>query len=471
MTETNPGDPRADLERSLLAGLLNSPDRMFEVEDYVSPDLFLGAGRRTVYEAMQTLHLRNADIDLLSVVAEVERQRGMPVFGITEAVASLAGFAVSGSHVLHHSRMLRSQHVLARVGEIAGEAIQEAPSVVPDEESVGEYLEGLMTDLYGLTQRIAKAKNTDLRSLVAETFKTLEARDGGVTGVRTGFRELDEKIHGLRPGQLVICGARPAMGKSAFATSIIMHAARSSEHESGAPARCALISLEMSSGQIVSRMLSSAANVDGNRLFAGRLDTDERERMRQAVQELGAMPVQIDDAPAMTVHQLRGKLRRIQQQHGLDLAIIDYIQLLRAGGKHDNRQSEVAEISRSLKSLARELKIPIVALCQLSRAVEQRDKKRPQLSDLRESGSIEQDADVVMFLYREGYYDQSVSDSKAEVIIAKNREGVTGSVKLTFEPTFTRFTNPDPVVEATDAIDWAAASEGNERKAEAWLNK
>jgi replicative DNA helicase len=437
-----PGDEHADLERALLAGLLYMPDRLFEVEDYVTPAMFKGLGRRRIYEAMISLHRRSSDVDMLSIQDEMQRIAGQAIPGLSVALATLTGFTSSGSHVLHHARLLRSRHVIDGVAEFSRKAIEDGAGVIPDEEHVGEYLEDLMTDLYGLTGTIASAKQDDLRSQVADAFKRLDARAGGVVGLRSGFYDLDDKLHGFRPGQLIVCGARPAMGKSAFGSSIVMNAAASDGHEFGRRARCALISLEMDTHQIITRMLASRGEVDGSRLFAGRMDTDERERIMDAVRDVSDLPIVIDDSPSMTVHRLRGRLRRIQQSQGLDLAVIDYIQLLRVGGRHESRQIEVSEISRSLKALARELGIPIIALCQLSRQVESRENKRPQLADLRESGSIEQDADVVMFLFREGYYKPDVADpSDATVIVAKNREGGTGEVKLHFRPGLTRFDN------------------------------
>ena len=269
-----------------------------------------------------------------------------------------------------------------------------------------------------------------------EKIEELGARGGDITGVPTGFRDLDKMLAGLHPANLIVVAGRPSMGKSALALNIAENVA---DHGGAV----ALFTLEMSREEVVQRLLSSMASVDSHRLRTGQLGPELWQKVVRETSKLYQMPFYVDDSPDLTVTAIRAKCRRMTRKHGLALVVVDYLQLMHASGRSDNRQQEIADISRSLKNLARELHVPIIAVSQLNRQLEQRENKRPRLGDLRESGAIEQDADIVMFIYRDEYYNPDNTDSRgvAEVSIAKHRAGATGNVMMTFAAEFTRFRN------------------------------
>ena len=315
--------------------------------------------------------------------------------------------------------------------EIAGKAYEDA-------EEVADIMDDAEKKILAVAANQRGGAFEPISNILMDTISRVESlfeSQGGLTGIATGFKDLDELTSGLQKSDLVLVAARPSMGKTAFTLNIAAYAAL---HESSV----AFFSLEMSKEQLVQRMLCSEGGIDSQRLRTGKLEDEEWERLIHTADKLSKAKIYIDDTPGITVMELRSKARRLKAEHGLDLVIIDYLQLMqgRVSRGGDNRQQEISEISRSLKALARELNVPVVALSQLSRGVESRQVKKPMLSDLRESGSLEQDADIVMFLYREDYYDQDTENKNiTEVIIAKHRNGAIGTVSLFFQKEFTKF--------------------------------
>jgi len=431
---------RVALERGILGGALAAPDSLYELEEILIPDCFSG-GRRVVWEGILGLHRRSEPVDLLTVTQEVERVTRAP--GVAAALASLTEDAISLSFVRGHARRLRSMVMLDELRTALADVDELIVDVRPEPEEVEGILDEAMSRMFTLAAQAEPERRTKtLGDELAAAFARFErARDRSLVGLSTGFYKLDNTLGGLKPGQMLIVAARPSMGKSAFATTLATNVASSTRHESGHPGRVLIFSLEMSVQQLVTRLIAAESGIDSMKLMRGRFDQNDAVQARSACDRVAKLPLEIDDGPDQTVHRIRGRARRRMSQGGVDLIVIDYVQLMHAGKRTESRQVEIATISRGLKMLAKELKIPIVVLAQLSRAVESRDDKRPKLSDLRESGALEQDADVVMFLYREYIYKDTASPNAAELLVAKNREGPLDKIPLFFKPELTRFEN------------------------------
>ncbi len=435
-----PYAPEAEI--SVLGGMLiDSENAVPKAIELVDDTMFYREANRRVFRAMVRLFTRGEVIDPvtlreeLSITDELEGVGGMVFIG------ELLDSVPTAANIEYHARIVRERALLRRLIEGASQIIRD--SYESGERSVEEVLDAAEQRIFQVAQSHEREGFVWIKKILYPTFEQIEklqASKGGITGVPSGFSALDDMTGGLQKGDLVIVAARPSMGKTALVTGMALHAAIANQ------VPCAMFSLEMSKQQVVQRMLCSEGLVDLGRLLRGRLQDDDFGRLAQAAGHLNTAPLWIDDSGSVSILEMRAKARRLKaDQPELGLIVVDYIQLMTGGVDSENRQQEVSAISRGLKALAKELNVPIVALSQLSRAVEQRADHRPQLSDLRESGSIEQDADLVMFLYRPEYYvpaneaQEKGLQGKAELIISKQRNGPTGTCELYFRKECARF--------------------------------
>jgi replicative DNA helicase len=434
-----PYAPEAEI--SVLGGMLIDGDAVAKALEFVDDTMFYREANRRVFRAMARLFQRGQVIDPITLGEELSKTEELEAVGGMSYIAELLDAVPTAANIEYHARIVRERALLRRLIEASSQIIRD--SYEPAERTVEEILDLAEQKIFQVAQSHEREGFVWIKKILYPTFEKIEqlqAAKGGLTGVATGLHDLDEMTGGLQRGDLIIVAARPSMGKTAFVTGVGLHAAISHQLP------VAIFSLEMSKQQVVQRMLCSEALVDLGRLMRGRLQDDDFGRLAQAAGHLNTAPVWIDDSGSLTVLEMRAKARRLKaDQPDLGLIVVDYIQLMHTGGEAENRQQEVSAISRGLKALAKELSVPIIALSQLSRAPEQRSDHRPQLSDLRESGSIEQDADIVMFLYRPEYYmtapDAQEKDvqGKAELIIGKQRNGPTGSIDLFFRKECARF--------------------------------
>jgi replicative DNA helicase len=436
-----------EAERAVLGALLLSGDRVSEVAELLQPDDFYVKRHGHLYAALLALSERAAPIDFLSVAEALRAAGTFQAVGGQAYLLELSQSVTSAAHVVYHAQMVAQTALLRRLIAESTRSIEAAYAARPDGDSVKQLLDECEQRVFAVARGGEREGAASIHSLLQETFRKIDAKTNrDLTGLTTGFYELNDKLCGLNRGDLIIIAARPGMGKTAFALNLAENAALTHNEALDRLPTVLFFSLEMGKDQIVSRMLCSRAGVDSFKLRTGRIPPDERTHLTDAADELARSKIFIDDTPGLTVMSLRGRSRRIKAKHGLDLVIVDYLQLM-SHPKAESRQMEISAISRSLKALARELDVPVVALSQLSRQVESREDKRPMLQDLRESGSIEQDADVVLMLFREEYYlPEPVPEdkkNKAEVIIAKHRNGPSGMVPLHFFPEKVRFTNPE----------------------------
>ncbi len=449
MSETGRTQPHnAEAERSLLGALLFSPDRVAEVAELLQSEDFYDSRHGYLYAALMSLTEHNTPIDMVSVGEALKAAGRYDEVGGAPFLIELSQLVSSAAFLGHHSRIVAETSTLRSLIREATEIVSEAFETRPDGDSVQKLLDASEQRVF----RIAQAGDTSgvapLSVAITETFKRLDSRtgEGGITGLTTGFFELDEMLAGMNKGELLIIAARPSMGKTAFALNLIENAAMSKPDWLERSPSVLMFSLEMGSQSLATRMLCTRARVPAHLLRTGRIPGDMRQELAHAADELRRTRIHIDDTPGLSMIALRSRARRLKAKDGLDMIVVDYLQLL-SFPKSESRQQEISNISRSLKEISRELEVPVIALAQLSRAVESRDPPRPQLADLRESGSIEQDADVVMMLYRPEYYQKYRTDENrgvAEVIIAKQRNGATGDLKLHFFPEHMRFENPAP---------------------------
>ncbi|MGQ9754091.1 MAG: replicative DNA helicase [Thermaceae bacterium] len=424
-----------EAEGSVLGAILLDPIVLDELESLLpSPEVFYSEAHRRIYGAMRDVRTRGLPVDLVTLSEELSRRGELELVGGLSYLIALQESTPTAAYAEHYARIVAEKWALRRLIQAAGEAMRLA---YEEAGSLDEILDQAGKKILDVALTEVQTEGRPIRELVHETFEHLEAifqHKGDRNGVRTGFKDLDELIGTLSPGSLNIIAARPAMGKTAFALTIALHAAKE-----GVPV--AIYSLEMPAGQLVLRMLCSEARIDMNRVRQGALTDRDFSRLVDVAGRLSEMPIFIDDSPDLTLMELRARARRLLARENLGLIVIDYLQLISSPtGGGENRQQEIAAISRGLKGLAREMKIPILALSQLSRAVEARPNKRPMLSDLRESGSLEQDADLVMFIYRDEYYNPlSEKAGIAEIIVGKQRNGPTGVVELQFHAQHVRF--------------------------------
>ncbi|MHB1719030.1 MAG: replicative DNA helicase [Acidimicrobiales bacterium] len=425
-----------DAEESLLGAMLLSRDAIAEAVECCTAEDFYKPAHAHVFSAVTSLYARGEPADPVTVAEELRRTGALEAVGDQSILLTLQVNTPSTANAGHYARIVEEHALLRRLVRVAGE-IAELGYSVP--EDVGMAVDRAESMVFEVAQRRVVDTMSPLRELLAQSLDHLEQlfeRGEAITGVPTGYADLDERLAGLQPSNLVVVGARPAMGKTSFALGIVEHAAVK------ARVPVLLFSLEMSHLELTQRLLCSEARVDATRMRNGRLLESDWPKISDAIGRLGDAPIYIDDNPNLTVMDIRAKARRLKSREGLGLVVVDYLQLMTGRHTTENRQVEISEISRGLKVLARELSVPVIALSQLSRNLEMRADKRPVLADLRESGAIEQDADVVLFIYRDEVYNPESADrGSAEIIIAKHRNGPTGVTQLAFVDHHTRFAN------------------------------
>lgn len=427
-----------EAEQAVLGAMLIKKEAVIEAMEILRPEDFYRDAHRVVFEAIMAVFQNDSAVDMITVTEQLKKSDLLDKAGGVAGVTALANAVPTAANVVYHAKIVREKAELRELinagSEITGWAFE-------DSDDVDAVMDKAEKRILEVTARENSADFTPMKDIVISVFKQIEERStnkGGLTGVASGFTDLDRLTSGFQPSDLILVAARPSMGKTAFTLNIASYVAVHLDKP------VAFFSLEMSKEQLAQRMLCSEGGVDSQRLRNGDMKDEDWEHVIAAADRLTYAPVFIDDTPGITVMELRSKARRIKAEHGLSMVIIDYLQLMSGKGSKngDNRQQEISEISRSLKALARELKVPVIALSQLSRSVESRQVKRPMLSDLRESGSLEQDADIVMFLYREDYYDKETEQQNVtEVIVAKHRNGPIDTVRLYFDKEFTRFAN------------------------------
>ncbi|MCX5885440.1 MAG: replicative DNA helicase [Proteobacteria bacterium] len=432
-----------DAEQSVLGGVLVENEAFNKVLEYITQEDFYREAHRKIFLGMVELFNKNEPVDLITLTEVLKKRNHLEDVGGAAYLASLVDNITTASNISYYAKIVREKSVIRKLITTATEIVT---SGYEDSKDVEDLLDEAEKSIFEITGRQIKPSFLDLKSVLKESMKTIERlyeRKEFVTGVPTGFGELDRLTAGLQPSELIVVAGRPSMGKTAFCLNIAQYAAI----EANIPV--AIFSLEMSKEQIALRMICSEGRVDAHRLRRGFLDKEDWKKLITAIDVLSQAPIFIDDTPALTALEMRAKARRLKAEHNLGLLIVDYLQLMRGRGSSDNREQEISDISRSLKALAKELNLPIVALSQLNRRVEDRPNKRPQLADLRESGAIEQDADVIAFIYREELYNRSDEDVKgiAEILVGKQRNGPTGDIKLTFVDKYTRFENFSPRVD------------------------
>lgn len=428
-----------DAEQSVLGSMMIDADAVMKATEILKADDFYRDAHKIVFETIADLVDKNEPIDVITVSEALRHSNNLDKVGGVAYVASLASIVPTAANVEHYAKIVSQKALLrtlinasSKIANMGYSAEEEAENIIDEAERL----------IFEVAQRKTSKNFTSMHDILMETFDKIEYlynNSGDVTGVPTGFADLDRMTSGFQPSDLIIIAARPAMGK----TSLVLNIAANAAIRNNVPV--ALFSLEMSKEQLVQRMLCSEAMIDQHKLRTGQLTDADWPKLTRAVGPLSQAPIFIDDSVGISIMELRAKCRRLKAEHGLGMIVIDYLQLMSGGKRSESRQQEISEISRSLKALGRELHVPVIALSQLSRAVEQTADKKPNLSHLRESGAIEQDADMVSFIYREEYYYPDSSEKKgiAEIIIAKHRNGPVGSVEVGFLNEYTKFVNLD----------------------------
>jgi replicative DNA helicase len=437
-----------EAEASILGGIILRNEVLSNL-DTIEVEDFYDNRHKVVFQAIRNLEAAARPIDVVTLENEIEKAGKLDAIGGVAFLGELTLRVPTVDNVVTYAEIVTDKHQARKLMLAAGEISERG---YEDNLEVRDYLDDAEAKIFEVTQRRDKTGPEPLKSLVKKVFSSLDERfkaDGGITGVPTGFVDLDGRTAGLQPTELIILAARPAMGKTSFAMSLAQNAAtRHADGSGGWP--CLVFSLEMSSTQLAERMLCSEARVDSSALRRGQLQRQDMTNLTYAAASLSKAPILIDDTPALSLRELRARARRFRSNKELfgdkkfGLILIDYLQLMRGSPQaaKASREQEISEISRGLKALAKELHCPVLALSQLNRSLEQRTDKRPQLSDLRESGAIEQDADVILFIYRDVVYNKDAENPHmAEVIIGKNRHGATGTIETHFEGRFTRFEN------------------------------
>ena len=430
-----------DAEQAVLAAMLIDQDAILRATEHVDDTMFYREGHRRIFRAMVAISERGDVVDPLTLSDELQRRGELDASGGKDYVGFLVDAVPTAANVEYHAKIVREKALLRRLIEASTDIVAEAFDA---RQTAGELLDHAESRIFEISQQRGREGFTRIKELLWPTMERIEALQRGgksITGVASGFTDLDELTSGFQPSDLIVVAARPSMGKTAFILNIAQHAAI--EHN----VPVALFSLEMSKESLVQRMLTGEARGDAQKLRKGMLRDDDFPRLARAAGLLAQAPIFIDDSPGITLLEMRSAARRLRADANIGLVVVDYLQLIQSTSDAENRTQEISQISRSLKALAKELAVPVVALSQLSRATEQRTDKRPQLSDLRESGAIEQDADLVMFIYRQEMYegptdkDGNSLEGRAEVIVGKQRNGPTGIVNLFFHKAYTRFEN------------------------------
>lgn len=427
-----------DAEMSVVGAMLIEPEAVALAVETVTAEDFYQENHRLVFDAMVSLFNQGKAVDVVMTSEELRSRSQLEVVGGIPYLMELASLVPTAAHVEHYARMVKESSLLRQIISVSTRLVTEA---YHGESTPRDLLDKAQKDLFSLAQG-GKRDFVRLHQVLLDTFNRLEqlyANKGKLVGLPTGFPDLDRMTAGLQNSDLIIVAARPSMGKTMLCLNLARHVALYDQ------VPVAIFSLEMSREQLALRLLSAEAELSGQRLRTGELDDDMWATLSNALGRLGEAPIFIDDTPGVSALEVRAKARQLKAQFDIGLVIIDYMQLM-AGRRAENRQQEISDISRSLKALARELDVPVVALSQLSRAVESRTDKRPMLSDLRESGAIEQDADIVAFLYREDYYTkESQNPDVTELIVAKQRNGPTGTVNLLFKKDIGKFLSTTPM--------------------------
>ena len=429
-----PQSPEA--EEAVLGGILLDSQALDKVIEILGPDDFYRPASRKIFLTMIALSGRGEPIDLITLTDALKTHDELQEVGGATYIAELGDRVPSAANITSYARIIREKAVLRSLIHVAGGIVSRAYT---SQEDIEQFLDDAERLIFEVSEQRIRPAFSKVGDMIMDTIKTIEQlyeRKELVTGIPTGFLDLDQKTAGFQPADLAIIAARPSMGKTAFVLNIAQYVATQTETPVG------IFSLEMSKEQLVMRMLCSDARVDNAKVRTGYLGERDFPRLAMAAGRLAEAPIYIDDTPGQNVLEVRAKARRLKHETNLGLIIVDYLQLMRGLASEENRTQELAEISRSLKALAKELNIPVVALSQLNRQVELRGDKRPMMSDIRESGAIEQDADVIMFIYRdEFYHPESEEEGTAEIIIGKQRNGPTGTIRLAWRSEYTRFDN------------------------------
>jgi replicative DNA helicase len=428
-----------DAEQAVLGGLMLDERAWERIADKLNEEDFYRKDHRLIYRALSELSEKNMPCDAVTIGEWFDSNGLSELVGGSSYILQLANSTPSAANIVAYAEIVREKSILRQLidagTEITGDGFQ------PEGRSTQEILEGAEQKVFRIAESGARGRKNfvAMRTAVKEAFQILHQRyesKGSVTGLATGFNDLDELTAGFQPSDLIIVAARPSMGKTALAVNFAEHAALKSKKA------CAIFSMEMSSSQLAFRLISSLGRINQQHLRTGDIQEEEWPRVTSAITMLSDAKIFIDDTPALSPGELRARARRLKREHDLGLIVIDYLQLMQVPGNKENRATEISEISRGLKALAKELNIPVIALSQLNRSLEQRTDKRPVMADLRESGAIEQDADVIIFIYRDEYYNPESNDKgQAEIIIGKQRNGPTGTIKLTFLGQYTKFEN------------------------------
>ncbi|MYL34454.1 replicative DNA helicase [Pontibacillus yanchengensis] len=435
-----------EAEQAVLGAIFLEPQSIATATEVLMPDDFYRASHQRIYEAMVNLSEKGEPIDLVTVTTALSNMKTLDEIGGVSYLSDLANSVPTAANIEYYTKIVEEKSILRRLIKTATNIVASGFS---DEGEVETVLNDAEKSILEVAQRKDSGRFKNIKDVLIEVYDNIEQlhhHDEEVTGVPTGFRDLDGMTSGFQRNDLIIIAARPSVGKTAFALNIAQNVATHTGEN------VAIFSLEMGAEQLVMRMLCAEGNINAQSLRTGHLETEDWGKLTMAMGSLSNAGIFIDDTPGIRVNEIRSKCRRLKQEHGLGMILIDYLQLIQGdGSSKENRQQEVSEISRALKGLARELSVPLIALSQLSRGVESRQDKRPMMSDIRESGSIEQDADIVGFLYRDDYYEQdSERQNIIEIILAKQRNGPVGTVELAFVKEYNKFVDLDHRYDESD---------------------
>lgn len=429
-----------EAEQAVLGAMLSSKEAVSKAMQWLSADQFYKEAHSIIYSNMTQLFNEGEEIDTISIINRLKKNKQLETVGGAYYITGLVETVPSVANVENYAKIVLEKAMLRQLISVSHGLTKDA---YDDAQSVDELLDHAEQSIFSISQRRLKGGFQHIDPILHKTFEKLDqihSRSGDITGVPSGLVDLDELTSGFQPGELIVIAGRPGMGKTALALTIARNAAVDYHHPVG------IFSLEMANHQLALRLLCAEARVDSHLVRTGKLPKKQWQNLSLSVGKLAEASIHLDDTPAISVLELRAKARRAKAEHDIDLLLVDYLQLMQGPKGMESRQQEISTISRSMKALAKELDIPVIALSQLSRAVEQRTEHRPQLSDLRESGAIEQDADVVLFLYRQWIYSQQDEDKgKAQIILAKHRNGPTGMVDASFIDRFARFENYSPI--------------------------